>query len=311
MWHAGPPAPCTRSAAVSALPPAPATCSRTKARTPASASTPASIVIVSGAVSAGASAWRSGIAAGRVSGHPGEVGRGPLDELAVTPAPGERAVADDDRAPAQDDVRPAADLTTLVARIVDVHVVGLRADRAGRVRVVDDEIGIRSDRDRALPREHPEQLGGCGGDDLDPALLRDPAVGDAAVVEQVDAVLDPRQPVRNLPEIALAEVLLAFEVERAVVGRDELEVVLHEPGPELRLVIGGPERRRAHELRAVEAALHVLERQEQGLRARLGECLRPAVARGADRVEGLPGGGMDDVDRNAGGLGQGGEAGRR
>ena len=80
--------------------------------------------------------------------------------------------------------------------------------------------------------------------------LRDPAGDDAAVVEQVDPVLDAGQAVRHLPEVALAEVLLALEVERAVVGGDELEIVLDEALPELGLVVGRAERRRADELRA-------------------------------------------------------------
>ena len=102
-----------------------------------------------------------------------------------------------------------------------------------RVRVVDDEVGVRADGDRALLRVHPEQLGRRRRDDLDPALLRDPAADDAAVVEQVDAVLDAGQAVGDLAEVAAPELLLAVEVERAVVGRDELEVVLDEPGPQV------------------------------------------------------------------------------
>ena len=42
----------------------------------------------------------------------------------------------------------------------------------GRVRVVDHDVGIRADRDRALLRVHPEQLRRRRRDDLDPALLR-------------------------------------------------------------------------------------------------------------------------------------------
>src|SRR6476660_1518961 len=107
--------------------------------------------------------------------EPGEVGRGALHELAGALPPGELAVPDDDRAARQDDVGPALDRAALVARVVDVHVVGLRADHAGRVRVVDDEIGVRADRDRALLRIHPEELRRRRRDDLDPALPRDPA----------------------------------------------------------------------------------------------------------------------------------------
>ena len=66
----------------------------------------------------------------------------------------------------------------------------------------------------------------------------------------------------------------------------------------------GPEGRRAHVLGAFEAVAHVVERQEQVLRAGLGEGLRAAIARGLDLGEGLLGREVDDVDGRAGGLGQ-------
>ena len=67
---------------------------------------------------------------------------------------------------------------------------------------------------------------------------------------------------------------------------------------------GGPERRRADELGALEAVAEVVERQEQVLRAGLGVD-RPAVVPGlADLVEGVLGRHVDEVDRGAGGLGQ-------
>ena len=47
------------------------------------------------------------------------------------------------------------------------------ADRALPVRVVDDQVRVRPDRDRALARIHPEQPRGPRRDDLDPALLAD------------------------------------------------------------------------------------------------------------------------------------------
>ena len=167
--------------------------------------------------------------------------------------------------------------------------------RAGRV--VDDEVRVRADGDRALARVHPEQLRRRRRDDLDPALRRDPAADDAAVVEQVDPILDAGQAVGDLAEVAPAELLLAVEVERAVVGRDHLQVVLDEAGPQLGLVVLRPQRRRAHELGALEAVAEVVERQEQVLRAGLGEGHRAAVAGRADRVERVARREVDDVDR--------------
>src|SRR4051812_10966543 len=212
----------------------------------------------------------------RRSAHPGVIGRRPLDEPAIALSPRELTVADDDRAARQDDVAAALDGSALVAGVVDVHVMGGRGDRVSPVRVVDDDVGVGPDRDRALLREHPEHLRGRGRDDLDPAFARDAATDDAPVVEKVDAVLDPGQAVRDLPEVVPSELLLPVEVERAVVGRNELEVVLDETRPQVVPGLLCPQGRGADELRALEAVAHVVEGEEQVLRARLGERLRAA-----------------------------------
>ena len=152
---------------------------------------------------------------------------------------------------------------------------------------------------------HPEQLRRAGRDDVDPALAGDAALDHAAVVQQVDAVLDPRQAVRNLPEVAPPELLLALEVERAVVGRDDLEVVLDEARPQLlpvRVLLA--QGRRAHELRALEPVAQVVEAEEQVLGTRLGERLHPAIPGATDRIERILRRQVDDVDRDAGGLGE-------
>ncbi len=114
----------------------------------------------------------------------------------------------------------------------------------------------------------------------------------------------PGQAVGDLAEIAASELLLAVEVERAVVGRDQLEVVVDEPRPQVVPVVLGPERRRTDELGAVEPVAEVVERQEEVLRTRLGEDLAAALPSPADRLERIARREVDDVDGDAGGLGQ-------
>ena len=114
----------------------------------------------------------------------------------------------------------------------------------------------------------------------------------------------PGSPFGILRKSPRPELLLAVEVERAVVGRDELEVVLDEAGPQVVPVVLGPQGRGAHELGALEPVAQVVERQEEVLRAGLGEDLRAAVARGADLGQGVLRREVDDVDRHAGSLGQ-------
>src|SRR5213594_691034 len=119
----------------------------------------ASRTAASSARSAGISMrlWTSTIDRSDRSGDPGVVGGRTLDELPVALLTGEPAVADDDAAAGEDDVARAGHLASLVARIVDVHVVGLRRDRPRALRVVDDQVRIRTDGDGALARVHPEQ----------------------------------------------------------------------------------------------------------------------------------------------------------
>ena len=78
-------------------------------------------------------------------------------------------------------------------------------------------------------------------------------------MEQVEAILDARQAVRDLSEVVFSELLLAAEVERAMVGRDELQVILDEPAPELVLVVGRTKRRGADEFCPFESVAHVID----------------------------------------------------
>ena len=73
-----------------------------------------------------------------------------------------------------------------------------------------------------------------------------------AVVQQVQARLDARHAVRDLGEVAAPELLLALHAERAVIGRDHLEVVVAQAAPQVLVVVLGAQRRRADVLGALE-----------------------------------------------------------
>ena len=104
-------------------------------------------------------------------------------------------------------------------------------------------------------------------------------------MQQVNAILHAGQAVGHLPEVVLAKVFLAVEVERAVVGRHDLEIVLAQAAPQFLLVVFRPKGRRAHELGTLEAVAHVIERQEQVLGTGFGEGHRAAIAGGPDLVQ--------------------------
>ena len=56
-------------------------------------------------------------------------------------------------------------------------------------------------------------------------------------MQQLQAVLDAGAAVGNLGEVVFAERLLIFKAERAVVGGDDLQVVLAQALPQLRLIL--------------------------------------------------------------------------
>src|SRR5919201_3853709 len=178
---------------------------------------------------------------------------GPLEELTLPLAPQEAALFDEHLAALHDHLRQAADPAAFVAGIVDVHMMRLRREHALYAWIEDDDVGVRPGCDGSLTRIEPEHPGRCGGDQLDEAVEAYAALLHTAIVDQREAVLDPRQAVGDLGEIALAQYLLFAEMEGAVVGRHQLQVVLEQALPEVVLVRARPQRRRADVLGALEA----------------------------------------------------------
>src|SRR3954454_13727787 len=84
------------------------------------------------------------------SGHPRVVGGRPLHKATVTGWPDPLAIADHDGPSRQHGVGLADDLPALVAAVVDVHVMRRGRDRPRHARVVDHEVRVRPDRNRAL-----------------------------------------------------------------------------------------------------------------------------------------------------------------
>src|ERR1039457_3838360 len=209
-------------------------------------------------------------------------------------------VFDDHFAAGDHRVRRALDDAALVRRVVDALVERLGAQRELAVRVEDDEVGVRAGGDRPLLREEPEDLRGRSGGQLEEAVHGDAIPDDPAVVQEGHARLDAGGAVRDLREVALAELLLLLHAERAVVGRHGLQVVHAEAAPQRFLVALCAERRRHDVLRALEPRLLVVViREEEVLRTRFGVHGQAAVARLGDLLEGLGGREVDDVERYA------------
>ena len=123
---------------------------------------------------------------------------------------------------------------------------------------------------------------------------------DDRLVHQVDPLLDAREAVGDLAEVAAAHLLLAVEVERAVVGADELEVVALEGVPEL--VRSGPASRSGGEHTNL-APSNPWPRSSSVRYRYCGQVSAQAIAprsRAAhERLERLLGRHVDEVDRSA------------
>src|SRR5690606_26525890 len=173
------------------------------------------------------------------------------EELAPAGVAHELAVPHGHLAPHRHHARPAVDLHALEGAVVDVHLVRPGADRAPVRRVVHHDVGVGADGDRALARVEAEELGGVRRGDLYEALERQLAAADAVGVEQVHAVLDRGDAVRDLRERVAAHGLL-LDVERRVVGADGVDEAPREGAPQRLLVALRAQRRAHHVLGALE-----------------------------------------------------------
>ena len=109
-----------------------------------------------------------------VHGHDGDPA--PRQERPLPLLPVELSVLHQDVPSLHHELRQTLHPSPLVARIVDVHVVGLGRDRPFVLRVEDHDVRVEPGGDRALPRIQAEHPGGRGRDDLDEAVEADPAV---------------------------------------------------------------------------------------------------------------------------------------
>ncbi len=222
-------------------------------------------------------------------------------------APRYCAVVDDDLAAAEDGVDVPVDLVALPRGVVHVHVVGLaQADRRVTVRVVDDDVGIRSGLDDALLAVHAEHAGRGRAGQLDPAL-EGQLTGDDALVHEVHAVLDRADAVRDLAEVARCRAPSDPSC-RTGSGRWRPSAGRWCAGPAT-CGPGGPRpgsaaasstptsRPRSCPTRVAAGAELVFEREVEVLRAGLAEHVLTLVARPGELLDGLLRADVHDVER--------------
>ena len=136
------------------------------------------------------------------------------EELTRTGAADELPGVDHGFATRQNRFRHASDLDSFEHGVVNAHVMRLRADHLLLVGIEDDNVGVGTHGDRALPREETEELGGRGGDDFYEPIGRETFAVNSTGVDQAQAMLDAGPAVRNLGEIVFAKLLLLLETKR-------------------------------------------------------------------------------------------------
>src|SRR5262245_37631148 len=184
----------------------------------------------------------------------------PLRGLRLWPTPHDLAARDRH-------LRPGRELNAFIGSVIDVVVEQGVVDPELYLVAPDREVGVAADRDRALARVEPVDLGDVGRGERDKAVDIDASLEHALGEQQRQARLDPRNAVRYLVErgVAACDHLAGrvAEAKRRVVGRKHVKDAVLESVPDDRLVRLVARRRAADALRAVEPlALEVLAREE-------------------------------------------------
>ena len=116
----------------------------------------------------------------------------------------ELVAVDDHRAADDHRLGNAGHLDALEQVVVARRVVGLDRDRLLLRGVEDDDVGVAADRDRALARIEAEQLRRVGREQLHHPVQVESAGADAELVQDLEPLLDPGRPVRDLGEVVRA-----------------------------------------------------------------------------------------------------------
>src|SRR6266513_3691166 len=112
-----------------------------------------------------------------------------------------------------DQVRPAFDFPAFERAVIDIHLLRLRRDLSAIFRIVDDEVSVRADLDRAFARKQSEGLRRVCARDVDEGMQVELPGLYTMRVEQVHSIFDRRNSVWDLCEIIAAPWFLGFEIE--------------------------------------------------------------------------------------------------
>src|SRR5216684_1005520 len=145
-----------------------------------------------------------------------------LKHLAAATLTDEFSVANLDHASHGHDRRAALNLHSFKTIVVVVYVLRFRGDHATVVRVINDEVGITAHGNRALAREKPKKLRGARASGVDETIQIQASAFHPMRIQQIDAILDSRNPVGNIDERIFAKKFL-LGVERAMIRSNGID----------------------------------------------------------------------------------------
>src|SRR5712692_1613910 len=145
-----------------------------------------------------------------------------LQHLAAATLSDEFSVAHLDYASNCHDRRAALNLHSFESIVIVVHVLQFRGDHATVVRVVNDEVGITAHGNRALSREKAKKFRGARARGVHEAIQIQASAFYPVRIQQIDAILDSRNPVGNTDERILAKKFL-LGVERAMIRSNGID----------------------------------------------------------------------------------------
>src|SRR6266478_231393 len=151
-----------------------------------------------------------------------EMTRLALQHLAAATLTDEFSVAHLDDASHCHDRRAALNLHSFETIIVVVYMLRFRGDHATVVRVVNDEVGITAHGNRHLAREKPKKFRGARARGVHEAIQIQASAFHPVRIQQIDAILDSRNPVGNIDERIFAKKFL-LGVERAMIRSNGID----------------------------------------------------------------------------------------
>src|SRR6267142_5583622 len=220
-----------------------------------------------------------------------------LQHLAAATLTDEFSVAYLDFASHGHDRRAALNLHSFESIVIVVHVLEFRGDHATVVRVVNDEVGITTYGNRALARKKPKKFRGARAGGVDETIHIQASAFHPMRIQQIDAILDSRDPVGNIDEGILAEKFL-LGVERAMIRSNGIDRAKCQRVPQYSAIVLCAQRRRHYVLHAFDTGplgigLVEQEVRQYGLhmnlhaaRFRLERHMQSPLARQMDHVPG-------------------------